>query len=509
MATDLHSFGLPRQWAARGAIAACCAVGVASGAVDRRSAAQAIDAIAVAQDHVLVKLAADAEWIAPRAKDGVWTLTHASDAARTVFDWAQVGTPEPLFRQGAGHDEASAVVAQDIGLDRWYRLPINNGDDSRFVAQLIAAVCDDCEVVEVDGIGGVATNDPAWPQQWAMLNDGSSGGTAGADISAPGAWAVAPRQGNAVIVGVLDAGVAPHADLEGRILPGFNVPNQNTNTADVCGYHGTHVCGTIAARADNAVAMAGLASQALILPVVVVNPCSGSEAWVAEGLVWAVDHGADLINMSLQYSVGSQALHDAVLYAAALDIPMVAATGNSALSQPAFPARWPETIAVTATDKWDSVWALSNIGMEVDVAAPGVAVDSLYGTTGVSSRTGTSMAAPHVSGTIALIMAEVPSLSSALIRVAIEGTADDIDIAGFDIRSGHGRLNAAGALAAAIALGPGPGDLNGDGQVSGADLAIVLGAWGPCACPCAADTNGDCDVDGSDLAAVLSGWSGD
>lgn len=461
---------------------------------------------------LLVKLAPGAAWqheLGRNGDAGHWFPADADAGTRRACAWAQLDAPESLYRAGVGWDAKSQTLATQLGMDRWHRIKCLNGDDPRIVATLLQSLGGPFEIVEADPLGGLATDDPIWDSQWNMENTGSSGGAVGADISAPEAWVLAPHGGDGIVVAVLDAGVAAHADLAGRILPGWNVPAQNTNTGDVCSYHGTHVCGTIAAEANNQVAMAGISSRALILPVVVVNPCSGSESWVAEGIAWAVDHGADVINMSLQYGVGSQALHDAVLYADGLGIPMAAATGNSALSQPSFPARWPETIAVTATDKWDEVWPLSNTGIEVDLAAPGVAVDSLYGTTGTSSRSGTSMATPHVSGTIALILGEVPTLSTPLIRAALEGTATDIETPGFDTLSGSGRLNAGAAVSAAITLGPGPGDVNRDGVVNGADLALVLGAWGVCGCPCPVDTNGDCSIDGMDLAAILGGWSSD
>ncbi|MDA0802276.1 MAG: S8 family serine peptidase [Planctomycetota bacterium] len=461
---------------------------------------------------LLVKVQQGATWSAVGAKAGVerhWIPAGCDGATAQACRWAKLGSPTPLYRAGVGADANSAALAAQLGLDRWYRVPIGNGEDPRILAALLQALGGAFEVVEADPMGELATDDPIWPAQWNMENNGTTGGIAGADISAPEAWVYAPHGGDGIVVAVLDSGVAAHADLAGRILPGWNVPAQNTNTSDICSSHGTHVCGTIAAASNNQVAMAGLAGQALILPVVIVNPCTGSESWVAEGIVWAADHGADLINMSLQYSVGSQVLHDAVLYADGLGIPMIASTGNNALTQPAFPARWPETIATSATDKWDEVWALSNSGTEVDIAAPGVAIDSLYGTSGTSLRTGTSMAASHVSGTVALILGEVPTLSTPLIRVALEGTATDIEIPGFDTLSGSGRLNAGAAVLAAITLGPGPGDVNRDGVINGADLALVLGAWGVCGCPCPVDTNNDCAIDGMDLAAVLGGWSSD
>ena len=455
----------------------------------------------VARNTILVKLTKGTSWQSDRGV--VRTSGNELDEAGVILiDWAQAGEPKPLYRIAPIHGQE----ADTIGLNRWWRLPIGVDDDPRIVASMLSGLGGPFEVVEADHEGGLATNDPIWSSQWSLENTGSSGGVVDADIDAPAAWLIAPSGGN-VIVAVLDDGISQHVDLAGRILPGWNVPLQSTSTASLCSDHGTHVSGTIAAAGGNGLVMAGIACNARILPIVVVNPCTGSESWVAEGIVWAADNNADVINMSLQYSVGSQALHDAVYYAAALDIPMVAATGNFAMLQPSFPARWPETIAVTASDKWDGVWALSNTGIEVDLAAPGVSIDSLNTTTTWSTRSGTSMAAPHVSGTIALMLGELPILSTPQIRIALESTADDIGAVGFDNQSGHGRLNAAAAVAAAIGSGPGAADVNGDGVVNGADLALMLGSWGACSCPCPADVDENCAVDGADLALILGAWS--
>ena len=108
------------------------------------------------------------------------------------------------------------------------------------------------------------------------------------------------------------------------------------------------------------------------MPVVVVDGCSGFESWVAEGIVWAVDQGADIINMSLQYSAGNQVLADAVAYADAAGVIQVAAAGNTGGTDDVqAPARFPETIAVAAIDNRDERWPSSSGGPEIDIAAPG------------------------------------------------------------------------------------------------------------------------------------------
>jgi len=267
------------------------------------------------------------------------------------------------------------------------------------------------------------------------------------------------------------------------------------------------VAGIIAAAGNNGTGMAGLAWNARLLPVVVVNGCTGFEANVASGLIWAVDNGARLVNMSLQFYAFNPVFQQAVQYAHAQGALMVAATGNNGNTNIAAPARWPETIAVAATDNRDLRANFSNFGAEVDLAAPGVNVWSLSGTTGFTNKSGTSMAAPHVTGAAALLWAYNPALTRDQVRALLEQGADDIGDPGTDTLYGKGRLD----IASSIALAPPPfvaEDLNRDGAVNAMDLAILLDAWGPCAdCDaCVADLDGDCMVGAQDIARVLSAW---
>jgi len=403
---------------------------------------------------------------------------------------------------------AHADTAAAVGLDRWWRIDIPEGSNALAVADLLKAAWNGFEVSEVDGVGGLAgvPNDSSFSLQYALQNTGQSGGTVGADVRATQAWDIVSGNPN-IVIAVLDSGAFPHAELSGRILPGRNVPLNSSDTSEVCGGHGTHVSGIIAATGNNQLGIAGLCWNAKILPVVIVNPCSGLESYVADGLVWAVDQGADLVNMSLQYTVGSQYLLTAVQYAAALDVPMFAATGNSNAAV-SFPARFSETIAVAGSNRFDQRYSLSNFGPEVDVSAPGESVYSLAINNGYGNRTGTSMSCPHVTGTVALMRAVFPRMNRTLIRTVLMQHARDIGSAGFDDLTGAGVVNAAASVAAAAALNPGPADLDGDAVVGGTDLTIILSQWGTCSgCNCIADIDADCDVDGTDLTSLLSAWS--
>ena len=397
------------------------------------------------------------------------------------------------------------VAAEAAGLRDWWRIELEPGMNTLAAADMVRASWPGVEIAGVDGIGGVADvpNDPSFTTQYALRNTGQTGGVVGADIRAVDAWDIAAGNPD-ITIGVIDSGISPHPELAGRILPGINIPTGSTTATDVCN-HGTHVAGIMAAARNNGVGIAGVCGDAKLLPVVIVNPCSGLESWVADGITWAVDNGADVLNMSLQYNVGSDYLRAAVNYAATRGIPMACATGNSNAAV-AFPARWPETIAVASVTAANVRASTSNFGPEVDIAAPGDSIYSLSSAGSYTFKSGTSMATPHITGIIALMRQVNPTMGSAEIRAAIEGTARDIGAAGWDSLTGHGVANAQAALVRARDTYQ-PADLNLDGTVDGLDLATLLAAWGPCVtASCAADFNADDAIDGTDLTVLLAAW---
>lgn len=494
-----RSLALPLCWLA------LCSVLVA--AVGPQAFGQAVEVEQpFASDHVLVRVAVGCS---------AATTAKGDPTFRTATGAPNEKLARILTTLGAGAIAKTPTiaprnveVARAIGLDRWYRISIAPGSNALAAADLLRASWDGFEIAEVDGTGGLADipNDPSFASQYPLLNTGQSGGTAGADIRATQAWSIVSSNPT-IIIATLDSGCSPHPELAGRILPGRNIPLNTTDTVDVCSGHGTHVAGILAAQGNNGAGIAGLCWDAKILPVVVVNPCSGLESYVADGLTWAVDADADIINMSLQYTLGSDYLYTAVQYAALQGVPMIAATGNSNAAV-AWPAKWAETIAVAASNRFDARWTSSNFGPEVDVTAPGESVYSLGLGGGYGIRTGTSMATPHVTGTVALMLAMYPNMSATAIRTALMATARDIGTAGFDSYTGSGVIDAAAAVALARDANPGPADLNGDGRVDGADLTTFLSQWGACdGCACTADFDGDCTVGGNDLALVLSSWA--
>jgi serine protease len=235
-------------------------------------------------------------------------------------------------------------------------------------------------------------------------------------VGAESAWNYTCGRG--VTVAVIDTGVAcfdkgPFSrgtDLSGtRCEGGWNFVDDNAQAADDQG-HGTHVAGTIAQTTNNAVGTAGLAYCATLMPIKVLSRQGfGSTANVAEGIRFAADNGAQIINLSLGGPIKSKILEDAVNHAIAKNVLVVAAAGNSGRSV-GWPAAYPGVVAVSATDVNDKIAAFSSRGPQVVLAAPGVAVTQQTICNGGREKceifgtfSGTSMASPHVAGVAAMI----------------------------------------------------------------------------------------------------------
>jgi serine protease len=274
-------------------------------------------------------------------------------------------------------------------------------------------------------------------------------------IRMPQAWDISKSAGTQTVA-VLDTGVdAGHPELSGRILPGYNALNKTTNTNDD-NSHGTMVAGIIAANTNNGRGVAGVAWNARILPVKVLNAeGSGSDSSVVAGINWAASHGARVINMSLGGSSYNSVMHDAVKNAVAKGIVVVAASGNEYSNAPHYPASFPETISVGATDNNGVLTTFSSWGDTVDITAPGWHILS----TGPRALTdpryepywggnGTSFSAPMVAGVAALLRNRFPSYTPAQIEARLKSTARDAGPRGIDPFYGAGILDAANALGA-------------------------------------------------------------
>jgi subtilisin family serine protease len=228
--------------------------------------------------------------------------------------------------------------------------------------------------------------------------------------------------------------------------------------------HGTHVAGIAAASTNNGAGIAGVSWGARIMPVKVLNAWgSGTFENVAAGIVWAVDHGAQVINLSLGGAAYSAALENAVLYAYNNNVLMTASSGNTGSNFVLYPARFPQVIAVGASNMTNQPASFSNYGPQVDLAAPGENIYSLW-IGGYQIRTGTSMSAPHVSGLAAVLLGYISGADAA--RGVIESTALDIGPAGWDDFSGAGLIQMDAALALVVPPTPTPTlfPISGDGS---------------------------------------------
>jgi thermitase len=261
-------------------------------------------------------------------------------------------------------------------------------------------------------------------------------------IQAPQAWDLTTGSPS-VAVAILDTGVdLSHPDLQGKIVASVNFSDSAT-VSDVYG-HGTHLAGIVGAATNNGQGVAGLGYNTAVMNVKVMGDNgTGGYGWVAQGVVWAADHGAKAINMSLGAQFGSSTLEDAINYAWNKGVVIVAAAGNNASSTPFYPAAYPNVIAVASTDYNDHLAPSSDYGDWVDVAAPGGNIWSTLPNNGYDYRSGTSMASPHVAGLAALVFTRVADangngLLNDEVRSCIEKNADNVGLSGI----GSGRINA-------------------------------------------------------------------
>ncbi len=259
-----------------------------------------------------------------------------------------------------------------------------------------------------------------------------------------------------VLIAVVDTGVyAGHPDLAGNVVAGTNFVNGNGDASDDEG-HGTHTAGIIAAIGNNGRGVAGMCWQCHILPIKALDKDgSGSASNVSASIRYAVDRGARVINLSLGGEKDSRLLHDAISYATNHGALVVVAAGNEAEegNPVEYPAAYPEVIAVAATDAGDQHASFSNYNSYVAVSAPGVNIGSTIWAPddkeAYAAASGTSEAAPFVSGLAGLIWSVNPSLSNDDVKRIILSTADDLGVPGPDPYFGAGRIDALRAITAA------------------------------------------------------------
>ncbi len=310
-------------------------------------------------------------------------------------------------------------------------------------------------------------DDPRFSSQWSLHNTGQAGGKPDADLDAPEAWTI--ETGNTVLVGVIDTGVDwDHADLAANIfvnpreIPGNQIDDDgNGFIDDVHGWdfinedndpnddngHGTHVAGTIAAAGNNGVGVSGVAWSARIVPIKFLSAIgTGSVIDAIRAIEYATALGVKLTNNSWGGVGYSEAMQLAIESARDAGILFVAASGNNGLntdSAPHYPSALPNEniIAVGSSDRRDERSGFSNYGaVTVDLFAPGSDIISTFPGDRYAIASGTSMAAPHVSGAACLIWAAAPALTVAEVKDAILASVDVVPELQGLVATG-GRLN--------------------------------------------------------------------
>ncbi|MBO1748337.1 S8 family peptidase [Stenotrophomonas indicatrix] len=406
----------------------------------------------------------------------------------------------------------STVVRTDRALDQ---------AESELLMRKLAAD-PNVEYVEVDQImrPTLTPNDTRFSEQWGF-------GTSNASINVRPAWDKAT--GTGVVVAVIDTGITNHADLNANILPGYDFisdaamardgggrdsnPNDEGDWygANECGsgipasnssWHGTHVAGTVAAVTNNSTGVAGTAFNAKVVPVRVLGKCGGYTSDIADAIVWASGgtvsgvpanaNPAEVINMSLGGGGScSTTYQNAINGAVGRGTTVVVAAGNSNTNvSSAVPANCPNVIAVAATTSAGARASFSNYGTGIDISAPGQSILSTLnsgtttpGSASYASYNGTSMAAPHVAGVVALMQSVAPSpLSPAQVESIIKSTARPLPGA-CSGGCGAGIIDADAAVTAAInGTTPNPGGtvlqnnvpVTGLGAASGASLNYTV-----------------------------------
>ena len=342
-------------------------------------------------------------------------LGCAASSTREAPQYVAVLDPATPFGAALGAVDARAFVPlSDANAPRWT-------GSAKAAAELVArGVARYVEPLH-EYRPNFVPSDPHLKDQWAL-----------ADIAAPRAWDLAPSA-KGVVVAVVDSGVQlDHPDLKGalwtneREVAGNGLDDDgNGFVDDVHGWdfvdgdndpspggtsefdnHGTHVAGIIGATSNNGVGISGIAPNVQIMPVRVMDGKSGRTDTIADGIDYAVKNGADVINLSLGGAY-SRLMDEAIARAWKAGVVVVAAAGNDGGSAASFPAssRVAGVLGVGATDSQDALASFSNFGPGVDLTAPGVDILSTFGPSSYKLMSGTSMAAPQVSGAMALRIA--------------------------------------------------------------------------------------------------------
>jgi thermitase len=346
----------------------------------------------------------------------------------------KAGVPE---RRKAGLlSSLGATVLQELSRISVHRISVPTV--ALEVVERALAFRPEVQFVERNGLLELAAtpNDPYFPSAWHL-----------GMVGAPAAWDLTHGSSN-VIVAVVDTGVDPHhPDLVNKLVPGHNTYDGNNDTSDIYG-HGTKIAGVMGAQSDNSLGVTSISWSSPIMPIRVTDASLiFYYSVIADGIAWAADHGAKVINVSIAGVAASSTVTSAASYARSKGAVVIAAAGNCGCFD-STPAN-SNIISVSATDGSDNLASFSSQGNYVDIAAPGVGI---YTTTlggGYGAPSGTSVASPVVAGVVALMMSANPTLKPSEIETLLKSAAENFGAVGYDTAYGHGRVNAYRAVAAA------------------------------------------------------------
>jgi len=349
-------------------------------------------------------------------------------------------------RQVAAHQQAGARRAAALALSDAVRVEVGRGLRNQALAAYNARPDVLYAEPDYEVQAHFIPNDPGYPNQWALPT-----------IGAPIAWDVT-RGSSSVRVAVVDCGVfsqatgraapdgqAGHPDLRGRVTVDQDFTASSTGFDDFCN-HGTHVAGIVGAAGNNGIGVSGLAPLVTVMNAKVLGDSgTGATSNILNGVIWAVQNGAKVVNLSLgRDGTCSQSEQDTMSWAWSQGAVIVASSGNSGLPASGAPGNCPNVISVGSTTSDDAPSTFSNTTLNVDVAAPGSNILSTVRTGQYAYFNGTSMAAPHVAALAGLLWSQRPGASNQEIVDRIRTTS--APISGTGTLWAWGRINAGAAL---------------------------------------------------------------